>query len=100
MTTKKITLATVKSFIKKNSNNLFIKCETDFDGMTDCIQINNNAKFEKVNVDSTLRKNTLGINGAWFVGSSRDYFNLYELGELICINVSNCCGSFTIATTK
>jgi len=34
----KITRTTLKSFIKKNSDNLFVKVESSFDGMTDCVQ--------------------------------------------------------------
>lgn len=99
-TTKKITLATVKSFIKKNSENLFIKCESSFDGMIDGLSYNKSANYQKVTLDSNLYKNTLGIAGAWFVGSSRDYFNCYEDNNMICISVSNSCGSFVLSTTK
>ncbi len=36
--TKKITKATVKSFIKNNIENLYINVTSDFDGMTDCVE--------------------------------------------------------------
>ena len=98
--TKKITLATVKSFIKKNSENLYIKCQSSFDGMIDGISYNKLADFQKVILNNNLYKNTLGISGAWFVGSSRDYFNLYEENNMICISVSNSCGSFVLSTIK
>jgi hypothetical protein len=99
---KKVTLATVKSFIKKNSNNLFIKTCSSFDGMVDGVVYNASSKFEKVelNNDSINNKYTLGIDGAWFVGSSRDYLNAYVENNMICISISNSCGSFVIATTK
>jgi hypothetical protein len=102
MTNKKVTLASVKSFIKKNSNNLFIKTESTFDGMVDGVVYNHLSNYSKVelNNESINNKYTLGINGAWFVGSSRDYFKSYEANNMICISVSNCCGSFTLATTK
>jgi hypothetical protein len=101
LTNKKITMATVKSFIKKNATNLYIKCDSAFDGMVDCITYNASATFEKVTLNENVNnKFNLGIEGAWFVGSSRDYLKAYELNDMICIDVTNCCGSFVIATTK
>ena len=98
MQNKKTTLATVKSFIKKNSNNLYIQVCSSFDGMVDCVVSTGSTTYEKVELkDSINSKYTLGIEGAWFVGSSRDYFTSYELNGMKCIHVSNCCGSFTIA---
>ena len=41
----KITLATIKSFIRKNPN-LYIKSTSRFDGMYDCVMPNQNAQFE------------------------------------------------------
>ena len=98
-TSKKITLATVKSFIRKNEQNLYVKVSSSFDGMIDGISYNKNAAFAKVTLkkEDINIKHTLGIDGAWFVGGSRNWFNMYELDGMICISVSNCCGSFTIA---
>jgi hypothetical protein len=101
MTTKKITLATVKSFIKKNSDNLFINIRSKFDGMTDGIQQIGN-EFTKTQKDENLysQNNTLGIKGAWFVGSSNDFFTSFEDDKFIGIEVYNCCGKFILAISK
>lgn len=97
---KKITLATVKSFIRNNQDNLYIKVKSNFDGMQDMVcEVKSN--FTKVNTSEWAEKcksNTLGIVGAWFVGQSRDYFSNYEGEEYRGIEVHNCCGSFILAT--
>ena len=95
---KKVTLATVKSFVRKNSENLHIKFQSSFNGMTDCVEQNDDPKFIKARFGADNEERTLGIHGAWFVGSSRDYFRpIYDGEKLTAIKVSNCCGSFTLA---
>jgi hypothetical protein len=102
----KTTLATIKSFVKRNENNLFINVKSSFDGMTDCCQPCKDgfAPVEKrkngVFIDHDIDKRTLGINGAWFVGSSRDYFNEFENLLFKGYEISNCCGSFILAVKK
>lgn len=44
--TQKITLATLKSFAKRNAENLFTKEESCFDGMVDGV-VSINGSFEK-----------------------------------------------------
>jgi hypothetical protein len=101
----KITLSTVKSFIRANRAELYINIKSDFDGMTDCCQ-SRHGGFEKVKSDIQVRPfqsdrdPTLGIPGAWFVGSSRDYFSTFEDGTYRGIEVSNCCGYFVLAVKK
>ena len=97
---KKVTLATVKSFIKKNNNELYIKLDGSFSGMTDCIEWEKDSQYVKAETDNVNSKYTLGIKGAWFVGSSRDYFYPVEEGNFKGIKVSNSCGYFTIAIKK
>lgn len=99
---KKITLATLKSFVKKNSNNLYINLSSQFNSMTDCVEsfYNNNFSNVIVNTSDINYNHTLGINGAWLVGSSRDYMSAFENDEFVGIYVHNCCGSFTIVTKK
>lgn len=104
---KKPTLATLKSFIRKNEGKLFIKCESSFDGMTDCVEQLNNpqyrpaTKYENRSVfkqpDEVSNQNTLGYNGVWLVGSSRDYIKQITEDGFTGFNVYNCCGSFSIA---
>ena len=64
---KRITLATIKAFAKKNKDNLIIK-ETDrFDGMVDCVMPVSNPTVKKTSfVDGRTDKNDKGIEGAWF----------------------------------
>lgn len=98
-TTKRITLATIKSFIRKNPGRLFIKVRSRFDGMSDGLEWNKSAEFVPA-ADGGSYRNTLGIAGAWFVGSSRDYFEAYDDGEFTGYKVANCCGYFTLAIRK
>lgn len=93
----KITKATFKSFINKNRDKLFIKCESDFDGMIDGIRHAENPQFVPVKAADRTFENNLGIMGIWLVGNSRDYFSEYRGDDFQGIHVSNCCGSFTVA---
>jgi hypothetical protein len=94
---KKITLATVKKFIMENKENLLISRRSDFDGMTDCVTHSQDKQFYRATFCEPTR-NTLGVEGAWFVGQSRDWFNDFNDGKLNGIKVNNCCGSFILAT--
>ena len=102
---KKITLSTIKSFIKNNHDNLFINVKSSFDGMTDGVEQLHNG-FVKATPDKTQSLNsdyynsTQGIKGAWFVGSSRDYFTPYSENDLTGIEVSNSCGTFILAIKR
>ena len=105
METKKITLSTIKSFINKNRERLFINVKFSFDGIIDCVSSLNHgfvpAKKDKTESKcSDYYKSTQGIEGAWFVGCSRDYFEKFEDGNLIGYKISNSCGSFILATNK
>lgn len=96
---KKVTLATIKSFINKNIDNLLVDVKSSFDGMTDCCESLHEG-FKKATKASEREKWNLGINEAWFVGQSRDYFTTYESEKLTGYEVSNCCGHFIIAIEK
>ena len=93
----KITKATFKSFINKNRNRLYIKCDSDFDGMIDGIRYSENPQFVPVKASERISENNLGIQGVWLVGSSRDYFSEFRGNDFQGIHVSNSCGSFTVA---
>lgn len=97
--TKRITLATFKSFINKNRSNLFVLHNSSFDGMTDCVQELKNIPH-KIELTTEYVKHSLGIKGLWLVGSSRDYFKSYEDELFIGIEVSNCCGRSIVAVIK
>jgi hypothetical protein len=94
----KVTIATVKSFIRKNANAMYISRRSQFDGMCDCVMPTGDSSFVKTIVDPTLYKATLGVNGAWFVGESRDYLTAFEKNGFKGFEVYNSCGSFAIAT--
>jgi hypothetical protein len=97
---KKITKATVKSFINKNFDNLFIKFQSSFDGMTDGIEYSKNSEFSKITKTERNLNHSFGINGAWFVGSSRDYFEAFENDNYKGFYIYNSCGSFYLAIKK
>ena len=94
---KKITLATVKSFIAKNADRLFIRNDSSFDGMIDGTSYNHGAQFKAAEKTERNFEHTLGVNGAWFVRSGRDWFLKFEENGFTGIAVSNSCGSFVIA---
>ena len=97
--TKKITLATLKSFAKRNKERLFVKNLREFDGMTDGVEECRNKNW----IPSSLITSNYyqsGIDGIYTVGSSRDYFKLYEDSEYIGVEVYNCCESSILAIKK
>jgi len=95
---KKITKTTIKSFIKNNLDNLYIKNNNSFDGMVDGVTECKNRAFKKAEKSEKHNEHRLGIEGAWFVGSSRDYFSAYEYNGFKGYEISNCCGNFILAT--
>ena len=90
---KKITMATLKSFIRK-SENLFVEHWTSFDGMVDCVV---DSKGELIPV---TKENAIGFSGVYCVGSGRDYFKFAETETHFGIRVSNCCGCSYLYTKK
>lgn len=94
----KITKATLKAFIRKNAGNLMIKNESSFDGMQDMVVSCEDRGFRPATQRDAHTENTLGIDGVWLVGGSRNYFQAFEQDGMRGIHVSNCCGSFTLAT--
>tara|TARA_R110000772_G_scaffold253337_1_gene368970 strand:+ start:298 stop:600 length:303 start_codon:yes stop_codon:yes gene_type:complete len=95
---KKITKATIKSFIKNNLNNMYIRNNSKFDGMVDGVTECGNGSFRKAEKSEKHNDYTLGVKEAWFVGSSNDYFTAYEYNGFKGYEVSNCCGNFILAT--
>jgi hypothetical protein len=98
--TKKITKATFKSFINKNKTNLLLKVDSSFDGMSDCVQSISGANFTPIKETNKNLENTIGIDGVWLVGGSRNYFEHFETDDMIGIDYTNSCGSGTIAIQK
>lgn len=93
----KVTRSTIRAFIKKNVGRLLIKCETSFDSTEDGVRACAVNGFTPVVVTGKLLSNTEGIEGAWFVNGSRDYFNPFMKDGLMGYGVYNSCGSFTLA---
>lgn len=98
----KVTLATVKAFIKNNSNNLYAKTKSSFDGMTDCVQNVEGACYEKVDPTSINMKDEcrLGISQLWFVRGSRDNFRVIEDAKVFGYEINNSCGTSMIVKIK
>lgn len=96
LSAKKITMATVKSFIKEQTGTLYINVTSKFDGMVDgCEPVKGG--FMKAAATTEHADHTKGVAGAWFVGGSRDYFQYYNDGKFEGIEVSNSCGRFVLA---
>lgn len=98
--TKKITIATLKSFAKRNCDNLYVKNLSHFDGMTDCVEQVENQEWLKTEIIENTNYYRTGIKGVYTVGSSRDYFSKYEDANYIGIEVYNSCGSAILAIKK
>jgi len=98
----KITMATVKSFIRKNEGALYIQCNSFFAGMIDGCPYDKNSKFVKAQKPDAGQnhENCLNVHGAWFVGSSRDRLMEFEDKDFKGISVHNCCVSFILAIPK
>ena len=93
----KITLATIKSFIKREhiAGRLHSKSLSSFDGMVDCVmpKVSDWTKVESVNFE---KQHTFNIPNIWLVGESRDYFTAYQDENFIGYEISNACGSSLI----
>lgn len=97
---KKITLATFKSFVRKNRSELMIKSHSHFDGMIDGIEFNRNPQWYKPSEWLANSEHTLGLCGIWLVLGSRDRFTIHDEPGYYGIHCYNCCGSFTVAIKK
>ena len=98
---KKITRATFKSFVKKNSDKLLAKVISDFNGMTDCEEYFQDAEYapaKKSDIDAV--EHNLGFSAIWLVGYNRDRFKLIDNDKYFGYSVSNCCGSSEIVIAK
>lgn len=95
----KATIATVKSFVKKNAGKILIDVHGSFDPSEDGVRYKENHGFTLAEmVEPTT--NTLGVKGAWFVGRSRDFITAFEKDGLQGFEIDNSCGSFVIAVKK
>lgn len=95
----RITLATIKAFVRRNTSSLYVQQRSRFDAMEDGVRNTPNPTFRLVPPTSIDMKNeqTLGIEGAWFVRDSRDCFEPFSMDGFTGYRVYNCCGSFLLA---
>ena len=93
------TMATVKSFIKKNQGKLYIKNLSNFDGMVDCVMPCNDKGFRLAQAPEVGRnhENCLNIRGAWFVLGGGDRVYEFSDGQFEGYEIYNCCGNFFLA---
>ena len=95
--TKKITLATVKSFIKRNSDSIYTQEISSFSGMSDCVE---HLSVSEREWKKTEASDVMGFNGVYFVGRGRDYFSISEDDTYYGVRVYNSCGSGILAVKK
>ncbi len=95
----RITLTTLKAFLNKHSDNIFIKELSRFDGMVDCVMPTKD-DFSQVKRKEDINERDLGFSGCWLVGSSRDSISVYEDDIYTGFQVYNSCGSWIAATPK
>lgn len=98
--TKKITLATLKSFAKRNEGEIYAKEVSCFNGMVDMVENHENPKWLPSGLSEEKGYYRTGIQGIYTVGSSRDYFTLYDDGHYFGIEVYNSCGTSILAVKK
>lgn len=103
---KRITLATVKSFIRKNMAKLHLRVESNFDGMQDMVVQKDNPQFHPIELhdepeklNETMKNATLGIRGVWFVRDG-NLLTPVDNESWFGYNVYNVTGEFTIAIKK
>ena len=89
---KKITKATVKSFIRK-TDKLFIEKRSSFNGMSDMVEFNENSKLIE-----TSKEDVLAIGGVRIVGG--DLYKFIETDTHYGISIYNCCGDGIIWAEK
>ena len=92
----KTTLATVKSFIRKNTEQLHIKKIKVHDSISLLYEAH---PFAPVVFNTHAYEHRLGIEGVWFTFGG-NVCTPYEDGEYKGFDVHNSCGHFVIAVTK
>jgi len=98
---KRVTLATIKAFIRKNKSDLYIKFESSFSGQSDMVESLDAPEWVKAANTTHNLKNSLGVNGAYFIGrGARDYFEAIDADGFVGFSVYNACGSFSIGIKK
>ena len=96
---KKLTKTTLKSLIKKNAGNLFVRIRAEFDGMVDGV-VYSKREFKSAKTTTRAIENSLGLEGVHLVHGSGNFFEAYEDENYVGIEISNCCGCMIVAVRK
>jgi len=97
--TKKITKATLKAFVRKHRNELYVKVTSSFNPQTDGAEFHRNAGFQPAE-SAGHECHTLGVSGIWLVGGSRNSFIPYDADGFTGIRCYNSCQTFIVAIKK
>lgn len=92
---KKATIATVKSFVRKNRSALHVLTESQYDSGQDGVRKCSTPVFTPAQ-DAGNVEHTMGVQGAWIVGGGRDYITPFCKDGFEGYNVYNSCGSFSV----
>lgn len=98
--TKRITLATIKSWMKKNEGRIYVQERSRFDGSIDAVSYHEAPEFNLAQPSYNPHKNNFNMRGVWFVFGGGDCYTPYDDGKFQGYEVYNCCGSFILATLK
>jgi hypothetical protein len=101
-TNKKPTLATVKAFMRRNADNLYVQNLGDYNGMYDAFEYyRGDRPFRSVaGLYNPNKPKDFGI-GVWFVsGAGRNAVRPYSYDGYEGYSVSNCCSDFVVAVKK
>jgi hypothetical protein len=99
-TQKKITLSTIKAFVRKNKDNLYIKTKSKFDGMTDGVENYHDQSITKAEPlpEDRLSRHDLGYKGTHIVTSGRNWFESVNFDGYYGYEIYNCCGTYYVLT--
>lgn len=93
---KKATIATVKSFVKKNYGDIYSKSTYDHND-------NNGHYDDKKFIHNSYSDNhpeyKIGLSNVWIV-SDKNFVQPYDDAEYAGYRVSNCCRTFIVAIKK
>lgn len=91
------TLATFKAFLRRNEGRLYVEQCSTFDGMVDGVRTIAGHTLKPAKPTTDWPEHTLGLEGLWLVGGSRDYFEEWQRGSFVGFHVYNSCGSCNVA---
>lgn len=93
---EKITRTTVKAFIRRHRDHLYIRVDSRIDSYDDCKRAISGASFKVATVSNLADETTLGVEGAWFLGRG-DLFESFKRDGYEGFEVFNSLCSFVLA---